>query len=76
VNIADPTPCHGKSWLFDATDARSHAEARALCAECPVIDACRKNLRETQRTQLIAGPNGGPEGTWAGILIRAKGMVA
>lgn len=72
----DPTPCFGRSALFDATDARSHQAARALCAECPVIDACRKNLRETQRTQLIAGPNGGPEGTWAGILIRAKGMVA
>lgn len=76
MNTDDPTPCFGRSALFDATDARSHEAARALCAECPVIDACRKNLRETQRTQLIAGPNGGPEGTWAGILIRAKGMVA
>ena len=72
----DPTPCFGKSWLFDATDARSHEEARALCATCPAIVACRKNLRETQRTQLIAGPNGGPEGTWAGLLFRAKGLVS
>ena len=71
-----PPPCYGLSWLFDATDARSHAEARAICAACPVINACRNLLRHTQATQLVAGPNGGPEGTWAGVLIKSKGAIA
>jgi hypothetical protein len=75
MNTNTPPPCAGMSWLFDSTDARSHAEARAICSTCPVIAACRDLLRETQRTQLIAGPNGGPEGTWAGVLFKAKGRV-
>lgn len=64
-----PPPCHGLSWLFDATDARSHAEARTICSTCPVIDACRANLRATQKAVM---PAYGPEGTWAGVLLKPK----
>lgn len=65
----DPTPCYGRSDLFDATDTRSHQAARALCAECPAIQACRANLRETQAISLRPY---GPEGTWAGILLAGR----
>lgn len=66
----DPTPCFGRSALFDATDLSSHYRAKELCSTCPVIAACRANLREAQRTQIIAGC--GPEGTWAGKLLRPR----
>lgn len=71
MNFED-APCVGKSRLFDATDARSHAQARALCATCPAIADCRRNLIETQRQQMIAGPENGPEGTWAGVLLPGR----
>ena len=64
----NPTPCYGRSDLFDATDQTSHNRARELCGVCPVIAACRANLRKTQAEQIIAGY--GPEGTWAGVLLR------
>lgn len=66
----DPTPCFGRSDLFDATDLSSHYRAKELCGVCPVIDACRQNLLETRRSQIIAGH--GPEGTWAGLLLRPR----
>ena len=74
MNTDTPPPCHGRHDLFDATDLTSHRRARELCGVCPLIDACRTNLRETQRTQIIAGY--GPEGTWAGVLINPRGRGA
>lgn len=60
----DPTPCHGRSSLFDSRHVADHREARKLCATCPVIAACRTNL-----AAVLAAPKhlgGSPEGTWAG----------
>lgn len=65
----DP-PCAGLWFLFDATDSRSHQAARALCSTCPFIDECRALLLDTQRKSTCA--NGGPEGTWAGVLLKKK----
>lgn len=65
----DPTPCFGRSDLFDATDLHSHNRAKELCGTCPAIDACRANLLYTRRNQIIAGY--GPEGTWAGLLLKS-----
>lgn len=67
-------PCAGKSYLFDATDKRSHQAARAICATCPFITECRELLIATQRQSSCA--NGGPEGTWAGLLLPKKKAVA
>lgn len=61
-------PCHGKSALFDSTDATSHLEAVALCHACPLIDECRDLLADTRRL-WGAGENYGPRGTWAGEFI-------
>lgn len=70
MNMHRPAnPCFGKSELFDATDLYSHARAKELCGTCPVIDGCRLQLRDAQRDQIIVGY--GPEGTWAGVLLRS-----
>lgn len=61
--------CYGLSDLFDATDKVSHIRARAICSECPAIQACRGNLLEAQRTAM---PAYRPEGTWAGVLLKPK----
>jgi hypothetical protein len=58
-------PCVGLHDLFDATDAWNHAKAAALCATCPLIDACAKRLAELQTAASVYGH---PEGTWAGRL--------
>lgn len=68
----DLPSCTGLSDLFDATDPRSHANARIICSTCPVIAACRGSLLEARREQLVVGAKYGPEGTWAGILLSAK----
>lgn len=64
--------CIDLSELFDATDPRSHERARAICSTCPVIDACRGRLRAAQEDAM---PMYGPEGTWAGVLLKAKGAA-
>lgn len=61
--------CLGLSDLFDATDSRSHNAARIICSTCPAIVTCRGNLLEAQRTSM---PAYGPEGTWAGVLLKPK----
>lgn len=68
------TPCFGRHDLFDATDLRSHRQAKAICAGCPALAACRRNLDDARRDQLMT--NYGPEGTWAGQLLKAKGSGA
>lgn len=68
----DPTPCFGRSDLFDATDLASHNRAKELCGVCPAIAACRQNLLETRRNQIISGY--GPEGTWAGLLLKTRAV--
>lgn len=70
--IDEPTPCFGMSHLFDATDAESHRQAKSLCETCPFIEACKKNLLDARRNQLVPGPYGGPEGTWAGLLLKPR----
>lgn len=64
---------HADSALFDATDLSSHRRARELCGTCPVIEACRANLLETRRRQ--SSPGHGPEGTWAGVLLKSRGEL-
>ena len=59
------TPCVGKSDLFDSTDARDHAEAKALCEQCPALASCFAELTATRHTGAYADP----QGTWAGQLL-------
>lgn len=58
-------PCAGLWWLFDSTDPRDHERAAAICAACPMLDACRRLAETAPR-----GPHGtrAIEGTWAGKL--------
>lgn len=65
--------CVGRWWLFDSTDLAEHAEAAAICAECPVLLACRRHVREV----LAAGASVnhyGITGTWAGQLYGRVGQ--
>lgn len=62
-------PCYGKSALFDSTEANDHYEARALCATCPMIDACRDLLAKAKKSSVAGGR---PIGTWAGELMRTN----
>lgn len=62
-------PCSGRWELFDSVHAADHMEARALCATCPVIDACRQLAANVAST---AQPKCGPQGTWAGQLLIAE----
>lgn len=61
-------PCAGKWALFDSTNPDDHREAAAICATCPAaqVTACRASLAATK---LAAIPDGGPVGTWGGLLV-------
>lgn len=55
--------------LFDSIDLVDHFRARAICAGCPVVQAC------LERALAIAAEHSpkdrsqrGPDGTWAGLL--------
>lgn len=61
-------PCVGQSELFDSTDLLDHRQARALCNNCPMLDACRTRLELTIAT-AHEGMKYGPRGTWAGELL-------
>ena len=51
--------CAGRHELFDETGSPAdHAAAKALCATCPVIDACRAEANTTGAIGMI----------WAGVL--------
>lgn len=65
--------CRGRWWLFDSTDYRDHVAAAELCAECPVIEACRALLRDTSTIAYGGGKGGYIQGTWAGELFGRKG---
>ena len=67
--------CLNHSELFDATDAASHARAKAMCATCPTYDWCLESLRAARRNQEAVGTENGPLGTWAGIRINTSGVV-
>lgn len=61
-------PCIGQHRLFDSIHAADHAEAKAICDTCPVIDWCREQL-EAAREAAASSTGGGPVGTWAGELV-------
>lgn len=61
--------CAGQWELFDSTDRADHREAVKLCKVCPMLSACVTQLRKAQQ----ASPWGGPQGTWAGLLINNNG---
>lgn len=65
------TPCFGQSALFDSTDLIDHRKAVDICATCPVIEECRKQLDDAIRAHGY-GPYVGPRGTWAGKFLNAK----
>lgn len=74
-NNARPA-CEGQHKLFDSVHPAAHAEAKAICATCPVIAACREHRRAVQEA---AYSSYGPRGTWAGELFGApssKGYTA
>jgi len=63
--------CAGQWRLFDSTDEADHREAARLCAvgtdhACPMLTECRRRLDDAQRKERW----GGPQGTWAGLLVR------
>jgi hypothetical protein len=59
--------CRGQWHLFDSTDRIFHHQARAICAQCPAITACRQLLDEQTAKHSAWGAT--PEGTWAGMLV-------
>lgn len=63
--------CLGRPELFDSTRWTDHVQARAICATCPVIEACRRRLAFAQDQALRSVD--GPTGTWAGKLYGAHG---
>lgn len=65
MTTLDQAACVGRHALFDSTRPEDHNEARAICATCPVIDACRQRLADMK---AIAAYYTQPEGTWAGEL--------
>ena len=69
-----PSPCAGKHELFDSTDYRDHAAAKALCATCPVFKECWDNLQDVLKADSSRG--GSPAGTWAGMLYGQHGVRA
>ena len=64
----DLPPCASNPRLFTSVDPDAHAEAKAICATCPVIDWCKGELKKARDA---AGKDHTlrPEGTWAGRLI-------
>ena len=67
-------PCTGRADLFGSLDKADHYIARRICADCPVIDWCRGELRKAQK-MTTRWKDGAPEGTWAGVLIKSKGSI-
>lgn len=62
-------PCAGKWALFDSADPHDHAEAKKLCAVCPMVAECRERLALTQAEHAYGRRKSleyGPRGTWAG----------
>lgn len=53
--------CVGMHDLFDSTDLADHERAKAICADCPIAEACRAT-----RTP-------GAHGTWGGRLFGYTG---
>ena len=53
------TPCYGQADLFEAVDAASHNNAKALCGGCDYREACLKEARKQDY----------PSGTWGGVLF-------
>lgn len=62
--------CRDRSDLFDSTDPDDHADAKALCAACPVLVACARALAEAR----TAGAYACPVGTWAGQLLTGEAV--
>jgi hypothetical protein len=65
--------CAGRSDLFDLrpvdSDDRAYREALALCARCPVLDACRAWFASLPAAQR-------PVGVIAGRIHKPKGPRA
>jgi len=65
--------CRGRPWLFESVDEADHREAAAICRQCPVIAACRAELKRVAAlAATITAQGGGPTGTWAGQLVGSK----
>ena len=62
-------PCDGQWNLFDSTEPRAHAKARALCATCPILTECYERLQLSLNIDTSAKPRG----TWAGMLLGRGG---
>jgi hypothetical protein len=55
--------CRNNADLFLSTDINDHTKAATICADCPAIQWCHDQARNTQRDHP-----GGLHGTWAGTL--------
>jgi hypothetical protein len=64
-------PCAGQWELFDSTDTYDHIKAARLCAGCPVIAECERQLEIARNRSLGTAVQYGPQGTWAGRLVGA-----
>lgn len=67
----DVLPCAHNPALFESVNRADHRRAAAICATCPVIAWCAKNLAEVKAKYGYA-PNMGPRGTWAGRLLNPQ----
>ena len=62
-------PCTGQWKLFDSTEPRDHAKARALCATCPMLHECYERLQ----LSIAVDTSAKPRGTWAGMSFGYRG---
>lgn len=53
--------CAGKHQLFESTEPHHHAQAKAICATCPVLATCRDTLAQekAEGTYLYTGTRAG-----------------
>lgn len=61
-------PCANRDpRLFDSTRLRDHLKARAICAECPLVQPCIARAVSIA-AEHAPGARRAPDGTWGGLL--------
>ena len=65
----DNAPCKGHTEAFFGHTAKEQRTARTLCASCPHIDKCRKEVLELSTHHRVFG-------YWAGMTQQQREQIA
>ena len=57
--------------MFDSVRLLDHMRARAVCATCPMVQACISEAVRVARKHPTNPDRRGPDGTWGGLLWRS-----